>query len=192
MSETCVVFVLSGKRKSGKDYVAEKLRDLIGVERSALLRLSGPLKYQYAHEHGLDYQMLLASHGYKERYRDDMIRWGEAKRDVDPDYFCNRACAAGVGSPVWIVSDARRPSDVSYFRSKQCSVILVRIEADDDVRRNRGWKFTTGIDDCDSECALDRGVEWDYRVVNNGGRLDDILNELLERCNDELLNHGGI
>ena len=45
-----------------------------------------------------------------------MIRWGEEKRNADPGYFC-RLISQGPGSekPVWIVSDARRKTDIDYF-----------------------------------------------------------------------------
>jgi len=179
MDRPRVVFVLSGKRKSGKDFIAEKLQSLIGQEKCALIRLSAPLKYQYAQEHNLDYKLLLTSDGYKEHYRDDMIRWGESKRNSDPNFFCDLACDAGFGKPVWIVSDTRRPTDVAYFKRMKSRIVLVRIEAEEKVRRERGWKFVFGVDDCDSECALDNGIEWDYKIFNNGKVLDDALKKLL-------------
>ena len=45
-----------------------------------------------------------------------MIRWGEEKRNADPGYFC-RIISEGPGSEkaVWIISDARRKSDIEYF-----------------------------------------------------------------------------
>ena len=38
-------------------------------------------------------------------------------------------------------------------------LLTVRIEASHDVRSARGWVFTAGVDDAESECALD-GREW--------------------------------
>ncbi|XP_029789326.1 phosphomevalonate kinase [Suricata suricatta] len=43
-----LVLLFSGKRKSGKDFVAEALRSRLGADVCAILRLSGPLKEQYA------------------------------------------------------------------------------------------------------------------------------------------------
>ena len=187
MHKTRVVFVLSGKRKSGKDYIGERLLNLVGAELCSIIRLSAPLKYQYAKENGLDYQMLLSSSQYKEQYRDDMIKWGEEKRNTNPNYFCDLASAAGADSFVWIVTDARRPTDLSYFQKMDASVYLIRIEADNEVRKVRGWKFVHGVDDCDSECALDQGINWDYKIVNNGQAIDHILRELVSKCKDHLL-----
>ena len=69
---------------------------------------------QYHQEHGLDSERLLDSSSYKETYRRDMIRWGEERRDSDPSYFC-RLAESEADKPVWLVCDARRPSDMQYF-----------------------------------------------------------------------------
>ena len=76
------VILLSGKRKSGKDFVAERLLPALGSDDNdaVILRLSGPLKKCYAEQHDLDYAKLMSSDGYKEKYRRDMIRWSEEIR----------------------------------------------------------------------------------------------------------------
>ena len=97
-------------------------------------------------EHDLDFSRLLDATEYKEKYREDMIRWGEEKRNKDPGYFC-RIVASGPGSekPVWIISDARRKTDVDYFVSHYAGrVKTVRVVAEEDVRKARGWVFSKG------------------------------------------------
>ena len=84
---------------------------------------------------------------YKEKYRADMIKWGEDKRNQDPGYFC---CLATSGDnthvPVWLISDARRLTDLKYFKEKyQEKVLAVRVTSPESVRISRGWIFTTGI-----------------------------------------------
>ena len=73
-----------------------------------------------------------------------------------------------------IISDARRPSDVEFFQqgaaADQWQLLTVRIEASEAVRSQRGWVYTSGVDDAESECGLD-GREWDV-VVDNGSELD--------------------
>lgn len=96
-----IVLLFSGKRKSGKDFVTETLRSRLGADVCAVLRLSGPLKEQYAQEHGLDFERLLDASSYKEAHRSDMIRWGEEKRQADPGFFC-RKIVEGVSQPVWV------------------------------------------------------------------------------------------
>lgn len=170
-------------------------RNRLGDATAEIIRLSGPLKQCYAQvrpgprrtrargaaalsaprqEHGLDLEQLLGAGPYKERYRLDMIRWGEERRNEQPDLFCRLATAAAT-RPVWIVSDARRPSDVDYFRRHyDAACVCVRIEASDAARAARGFRFVPGIDDAPSECALDAaGVAWDRVVRNDGIGADD-------------------
>lgn len=102
--------------------------------------------YLFIKEHNLDFDRLLDASEYKEKYRMDMIRWGEERRTEDPSFFC-RLATQGEGSdrPVWIVSDARRLSDLQYFHSNfRKQVITVRVTADEDVRKARGYVFTKG------------------------------------------------
>lgn len=143
------------------------------------MRLSKPLKKQYAEDHGLNLERLMDSSPYKETHRQAMITWGEEMRAKDPGYFCRLATAEAT-KPVWLVCDARRPTDMEYFKTHYGSrTITVRVEASEDVRRERGWVFTTGVDDAQSECALD-DYECDFVIRNNDSGQDD-LNEQLER-----------
>lgn len=79
MKEPELIIILSGKRKSGKDYVCQKIVEQLNRFPSRfackLITLSSPLKESYALEHGLDYKRLLDSSSYKEQYRVDMIRY---------------------------------------------------------------------------------------------------------------------
>lgn len=47
-----------------------------------------------------------------------LFRWGENKRASDPGYFCRLVCqeAIALEKPIWIISDARRLTDVEYFQ----------------------------------------------------------------------------
>ncbi|KAM9294579.1 phosphomevalonate kinase-like [Gastrophryne carolinensis] len=176
-----LVLLFSGKRKTGKDHITELLRERLGGEVCAVLRLSGPLKQQFAQEQGLDYRRLLDASQYKESYRAAMIRWGEERRRADPAYFC-RLIVAGVTQPLWIVSDSRRKSDVDWFRSAYGSVTqTVRVVASEETRRSRGWVYTPEVDDAESECGLDSGVDFDWTITNDGkpGALENQLQELI-------------
>uniref|UniRef100_A0AAA9SVF5 Phosphomevalonate kinase n=1 Tax=Bos taurus TaxID=9913 RepID=A0AAA9SVF5_BOVIN len=140
-----LVLLFSGKRKSGKDFVTEALQSRLGADVCAILRLSGPLKEQYAQEHGLDFQRLMDASTYKEAYRSDMICWGEEKRQADPGFFC-RKIVEGVCQPVWLVSDTRRVSDIQWFQEAYGAVTqTVRVVATEESRQQRGWVFTPGV-----------------------------------------------
>jgi phosphomevalonate kinase len=97
-------------------------------------------------DNGLDYSQLLNATAYKEEYRAKMITWGEEKRAQDPNFFCNKTIEmADSSKPVWIISDARRLTDVQFFRENYPDVVLfVRISASLTTRQNRGFVFTPG------------------------------------------------
>ncbi|KAM6167787.1 phosphomevalonate kinase isoform 2-T2 [Erethizon dorsatum] len=176
-----LVLLFSGKRKSGKDFVTETLRSRLGADVCAILRLSGPLKEQYAQEHGLNFERLLDASSYKESHRSDMIRWGEEKRRADPGFFC-RKIVEGVSQPVWLVSDTRRVSDVQWFQEAYGAVMqTVRIVASEQSRQQRGWVFTPGVDDAESECGLDNIGGFDWVIENHGDeqQLEEQLENLL-------------
>ncbi|XP_053507203.1 phosphomevalonate kinase [Ictalurus furcatus] len=189
-SEPKLILLFSGKRKSGKDYVTDLIQKRLSPELCCILRLSAPLKERYAQEHGLDYEQLLGAGQYKEQHRAEMIRWGESKRHLDPGFFC-RMVVCGATQPVWIVSDCRRMSDLQWFYSEypqRCA--SVRVEASDQTRAQRGWRFTAGIDDAESECGLDQGVDFDWTIRNEGditfldGQLEGLLSLARERTQE--------
>lgn len=176
-----LVLLFSGKRKSGKDFVTEALQSRLGGDVCAVLRLSGPLKEQYAQEHGLNFQRLLDASTYKETYRRNMIVWGEEKRQADPGFFC-RKVVEGVSQPVWLVSDTRRMSDVQWFQEAYGAVTqTVRVVASEQSRQQRGWVFTPGVDDGESECGLDNFGDFDWVIENHGDpqRLEEQLESLI-------------
>ncbi|XP_064032216.1 phosphomevalonate kinase isoform X3 [Pogoniulus pusillus] len=188
MAAPRVVLLLSGKRKSGKDFVASELRGRLGPDVCTILRLSAPLKEQYAKEHGLDFQRLLDASSYKEQHRQGMIRWGEERRRTDPGFFC-RMAVEGAAQPVWVVSDARRLSDVEWFRKAYGDAVqTVRVVASEETRKRRGWVFVAGVDDAESECGLDQGVAFDWVITNDGdqGALDEQLGTLLRSVRGRL------
>ena len=63
----------------------------LGSSDAVIVRLSGPIKQQYAITHGLDYDELLSASQYKEQYRQDMITWSEDIRNKQPQYFIEKA-----------------------------------------------------------------------------------------------------
>eukprot|EP00127_Corallochytrium_limacisporum_P003717 Clim_evm49s152 gene=Clim_evmTU49s152 len=175
------IYVFCGKRKSGKDYVTDILNGILG-NSCVIVRLSGPLKKAYAVEHNLDYERLLGTSEYKERYRADMIVWGEEKRDKDHGYFCRLALADAIkpGIDTVIVSDARRQSDMDWLKTAFGGrMTSVRVFASEQVRIGRGWTFTNGVDDMPSECGLDR-YKVDITITNEHTSEDETSKAIKE------------
>lgn len=192
-----VVVCLSGKRKSGKDYAARLLVDeLESLKlRVASVGISDPLKEEFAslHQH-LDSEELKTDSAYKERVRKEMVDFGERMRSKDPGYFCRypsprpsnnglfhfrQAIArAADETQVVVVRDCRRPTDIAFFRQNFEKILLVRIQCSADARTQRGYEFTSGIDDAETECALDGFHEWDVEVVNEGNSLAEEVQKI--------------
>lgn len=98
---TTLIIGLSGKRKSGKDFVAARLADHIrdrlttrlerfGYDKVyvSVVGVSYSLKEEYAELHALDASRLKFDCTYKEAVRKEMVEYGEAIRRQDPGYFC--------------------------------------------------------------------------------------------------------
>lgn len=148
----------------------------------------------------VNFNELLTSGPYKEAYRKDMIEWGESVRDRDPGYFCrsvssliasgtpmklafhnNPICSLVEGDArdgdhdVFIIPDCRRPTDLEYFSKRSLVKVAVRVNASEEVRRQRGWAFTRGVDDAASECALDSYPKFDVIINNNDPNVRELL-----------------
>lgn len=184
------VLLFSGKRKSGKDYFTERLLERCNADEVAVIKISLPIKSHFSKMYNLDLNDLMSSSEYKENFRSEMINWSDEMRKKDPGTFCRAAIemAEAEGKPVWVVSDVRRKTDISWFKENFGDVVrTVRIEAAENVRRERGWTFVGGVDDSISECDLDDYTYWNWRVQNNGdaeqfGRaLSDIF-EYIKQC----------
>ena len=79
-AEPNLILIFTGKRKSGKDFsvlkLIEKLKKIsLSEPIIETITLSAPLKLLYAQEKNLNYEKLLDSSEYKEKYREDMIRF---------------------------------------------------------------------------------------------------------------------
>lgn len=189
-----LVIIVSGKRKSGKDHISTLITNYVGYDRMqniSILRVAGPIKREFARNNKLDFSRLLDSTSYKEKYRLSMVEWSEQYRaKVGWNCFLRAAIKEqrAKNKSVWILNDARRPCDLEYFDNdpafENTEVIKLRVEASDSVRLSRGWKFTEGIDDKDTECGLDYYDGWTYVIKNNHNdfnqSLIDSLNPIYE------------
>ncbi|KAL4710953.1 hypothetical protein ACJJTC_017918 [Scirpophaga incertulas] len=161
------ILLFSGKRKSGKDYLTDHLKTLF-KENCEIIKISAPIKSHWAKENNLDLNELLSHSEYKEQYRLEMISWSESMRDKDYGYFCRQACHNVVSRPLWIVSDIRRKTDIQWFKEVYGGLIkTIRITADEETRKSRGFIYQDGVDNAASECDLDQYGDWDL-IINNG------------------------
>ncbi|CAH2049412.1 unnamed protein product, partial [Iphiclides podalirius] len=176
-----VILLFSGKRKSGKDYLTDHLQKVLS-EKCEVIKISQPIKSHWAKENNLNLNELLSDSKYKEQYRLKMIKWSEEKRDQDYGCFCKAACQDAADKPAWIVSDIRRKTDIKWFKETYSDLLkIIRITADEETRKSRGFHFQVGVDDTASECDLDDYNEWDLVINNgkNGQKLQEQINSIL-------------
>ncbi|CAH0399511.1 unnamed protein product [Chilo suppressalis] len=179
-----VILLFSGKRKSGKDYLTDHLQQRLKNE-CGVIKISAPIKSYWAKENNLNLNELLSHNEYKEQYRLEMIRWSDSIRAQDYGYFCRQACHDALDKPTWIVSDIRRKTDICWFKETYKDLVkTIRIVADEETRKSRGFQYKDGIDNVASECDLDDYGDWDL-VINNGeGKptLQKQMESIMELC----------
>ncbi|CAF4827494.1 unnamed protein product [Pieris macdunnoughi] len=172
-----IVLLFSGKRKCGKDFITDHLQAKLG-DKCEIIKISLPIKSYWAKEMNLNLNELLSDGALKENYRLEMINWSDKMREKDYGCFCKVACENAKGKPIWIVSDVRRGTDIQWFKENYGNKIkTIRLIADEDTRRERGYKFKSGVDDVASECGLDNYSGWDL-VIENGRNRDSIEKQL--------------
>ncbi|KAL7739069.1 hypothetical protein ACLKA6_011404 [Drosophila palustris] len=176
------ILLISGKRKCGKDFISERLQSRLS-DRAIIVRISEPIKKEWARKLKLDINAMLSDGPYKEQYRRDMIIWSDEVRSQDYGFFCRAAMKeAPVESVDYvIVSDIRRRNDIRWFYDTYGHEMIqtLRLTSTLETRKARGWQFTAGVDDVPSECDLDDST-FDHVLENNaedevGDRLIDQL-----------------
>lgn len=61
---------------------------------------------------------------------------------------------------------------MKYFQENyKNKLTTIRLTCPEIVRAERGWIYTVGIDDIESECGLDDYDQWDL-VIENNNQLD--------------------
>jgi phosphomevalonate kinase len=174
-----LILLFNGKRKSGKDYFVELLHKRLKEQNiePGVLRIAEPIKYYWAQKHNLDFEQLMSSSEYKELHRFQMVEWSSADRKVNYGRFCSEAInmANAVGKSLWIVVDLRDSKDYKWFLEFYPNRLkMIKVVANEEVRKSRGFVYTVGIDDGDSEVDLDYFQDWDLIVTNNGTENDKL------------------
>lgn len=191
-----LVIILSGKRKSGKDHISTLITNYVGYHRMmhlAILRIAGPIKKEFARNNKLDFGRLLDSSDYKENFRIGMVEWSERYREKEGwNCFLKQAIKEqkAKDKAIWILNDARRPCDLDYFENDpafaETTIIKLRIEASEEARMSRGWKFVQGIDDRDTECGLDYYDDWTHVIENDYNDQKQVLMDALQPIFEEI------
>lgn len=73
-------------------YVAYRVKD-----EALLIKISAPIKSHFSKSQGLDFDELMGTGSYKEKFRLEMINWSEKIRKSDHGYFCRAAIEMTIG-----------------------------------------------------------------------------------------------
>ena len=153
MAEKIIIF--SGKQYSGKDTAAKILmEELQDYKRCAMGDI---IKLEYGKLHNLTYEEI---ENNKTQYRQGLIDLGNWGRSQSPDYWLEKIISQ---EGKIVVTDVRIKHEYNIF--KNAGAISIRVEADRDIREQRGGKLI-GEDDV-TEVDLDNIQDWDFVIDNN-------------------------
>lgn len=161
-----IVILVAGRRYSGKDTAADIIAAMLGARRTAF---AAELKREYSIRNGADVTRLNTDAAYKEQHRQALIDMATAARAVDPTIWARLAMERNA-APVLVISDYRFQNEREFFAAAGFTVLTIRIDADPDVRRARGW-IPSSIDSDPSETG-EGLAPWTAAIRNNGSRLD--------------------
>ena len=150
------IIIFSGKQYSGKDTAAKILMDeMPDFKRCAM---GDVIKLEYGRLNNVSYEEIEAN---KPKYRQGLIDLGNWGRAQNKDYWLEKIIAREGNI---VVTDVRIKHEYELFKS--AGAIAIRIEADRDLREQRGGKLV-GEDDV-TEVDLDDIKDWDFIIDNNG------------------------
>lgn len=148
---------LSGKARSGKDFIADKCCELYGWRK---MKLADPLKKTCREVFGLSIDQTDGAE--KEKYRNVMIGLGLLGRTVNPNFWVDRLKEEILKTPqaqlgTYVVADVRFINEAEWI--KRHGGILVRLERAVELR---------GEDINDpSETELDDYKGFDLRILES-------------------------
>ncbi|MBE7710769.1 MAG: hypothetical protein E7Z92_01375 [Cyanobacteria bacterium SIG31] len=150
-----MIITFSGKQYSGKDTAAKILMELMPNFRRCAM--GDIIKLEYGKLHNLSYEEIETN---KPKYRQGLIDLGNWGREQSPDYWLEKIIAQDGNI---VVTDVRIKHEYNIF--KKAGAITIRVEAERDVREQRGGTLV-GENDV-TEVDLDNVQDWDYIIDNN-------------------------
>lgn len=149
------IIIFSGKQYAGKDTAAQILLDELPSYRR--FAMGDVIKQEYGKLNNVSFEEIEAN---KPKYRQGLIDLGNWGRAQDKDYWLKKIIEQEGNI---VVTDVRIKHEYELFKSN--GAIAVRIEADRELREQRGGKLV-GEDDV-TEVDLDDIQDWDYIIDNN-------------------------
>ena len=161
------IITFSGKQYSGKDTAAKILMDALPNFRRCAM--GDIIKIEYCKLNNLTYEEIEAN---KAQYRQGLIDLGNWGRKQSPDYWIQKIIDQEGDI---VVTDVRIKHEYEVFKS--AGAIMIRVEANRDIREQRGGKLV-GENDV-TEVDLDNIQDWDY-VIDNSTSYEFLKRKVLE------------
>lgn len=159
------IICISGKQYSGKDTVAKIL--LESLKDFKRVGIADSIKLEFGKINNLSFDEIEKNKG---KYRTALIELGNKGRNISPDYWLNKILDMNENI---IIPDVRLLHEAVVF--KNAGAFLVRVEADYNVRVQRGI-ITNSTDN--TEIELDNYTGFNYVLQNNS-----TYNELVQNTN---------
>jgi len=178
-------FLVSGKRCTGKDYIANQLAPLANrlcknAGGCKVMRLADSVKEIFAMAYDLDFDRLISmerqDRDYKEQYRTSLTGFFKFFRPSLQWVGTSLLAKARQPMPnqsqppsVIVISDLRHPSELKWLQQQPSvsRVLTMRVEASETTRIMRGYQFDSEKDSDATETAFDHFQGWDLRCDNN-------------------------
>lgn len=175
-----LVILISGKRYSGKNYVADILRNTFNIPDYSLayelkVEMSRSI-VNFSQTEFLD--KLMKDRQFKEIYRGDLIELGSRRRSENIDYWCNKLHEriSSANDSIISITDVRFPNEIEYF-TKRFKCVTIRVQASINDRISRGY-VESNADVSPSECSLDNHQFMEVIWNNNNASIRDLTNTL--------------
>lgn len=160
------LIAISGKQFSGKDMFTDFLID--ACPNYMKMPIARAIKNEFAQLYHLTPDDIEAQ---KATYRSALIALGQRRRLKNPDYWIEQVMKTPGPK---IISDMRLKHEYDFFKAH--GAFCIRIEADREVRANRG-RLVAESDP--TECELDNVTGWDAIIIN-----DSSPEELRQKAQD--------
>ncbi|CAF0942408.1 unnamed protein product [Rotaria sp. Silwood1] len=171
------VVLLSGKSKSGKDYIGKKLTEQLPA---VLLHINDTIQAEYTKIHNED---------LSNTYEKNMIKWEEENCREDPTRFCRMMIIQNeqlcLSYPIWIISDIKSYREIEFFKKYfNDRLLIICIEASNDIREKRGWNSQSDIDHFVLESQSDKTIQSSFVFSNNEhNNFNEQMNDLMKIIN---------
>jgi|SRR5581483_3426346 len=185
--------LISGKRCSGKDTVAELLKknskfgsfiEISGFAKSLKRNYAKILANELSEPADIIYDKLLNNYEFKQKHRLGLIQYGiDEKEKYAQDIWIQRLIELSKNSKIIIIPDVRYKYELYHKIFNRENSVKIRVICSNETREKRGWKFTSGVDDNHSECDLDDVDINNYdMIIDNNSDLGNLEEQVKMMC----------